>query len=64
MMPFAASHAGPGTRTRHDFGQSFAAEGLIGDAGRHGTAAVLRAVPAWLLGNTALCEAQASGGRV
>jgi len=61
MLPFAASHAGPGTRTRHDFAPCSEAEGLIGDAGGHGTAAVLRAVQTWLLGSTALCEARTPG---
>ena len=61
MLPFAASHAVPGIRTRHDSASCSSPEGLLADAGRHGTAAVLRAVPAWLLGSTALCEAQAPG---
>ena len=61
MLPFAASHAGPGARTRHDSAPRSAAERLTGDASRHGTAAVLRAVRAWLLGSTALCEARTPG---
>ena len=61
MLPFAASHAGPGTRTRHDSAPCSATEALIGNGGRHGTAAMLRAVQALLLGSPAMCEAQASG---
>ena len=62
MLPFAASYADPGTCTGRSAWLCSAPGG--GNVGTQGTAAaMLSSVQTWLVGSTALCEAQAPGDR-